>query len=101
LNVLLQQQYRERNFTRYSELISCLLVAEQNNELLIKNHQFCPTGFIPFPKANETSFHGNKGNRGLGRGRGRGRKIYRGQWERTHNSYKRNVCFISLKVKPH
>ena len=37
-NVLLQQQYRERRFTKYSELISCLLVAEQNNELLMKNH---------------------------------------------------------------
>ena len=35
-NVLLQQQYRERKFTKYSELISCLLVAEQNNELLLK-----------------------------------------------------------------
>ncbi|KAJ8899845.1 hypothetical protein K2173_019548 [Erythroxylum novogranatense] len=31
-NLLLQQQYRERRFTKYSELISCLLVAEQNNE---------------------------------------------------------------------
>ena len=37
-NVLLQQQYRERNFRKYSELISCLLVAEQNNKLLLKNH---------------------------------------------------------------
>ena len=37
-NVLLQQQYRERRFTEYSQLISCLLVAEQNNELLMKNH---------------------------------------------------------------
>ena len=37
-NVLLQQQYRERRFTKYSELISCLQVAEQNNELLMKNH---------------------------------------------------------------
>jgi len=27
-NLLLQQQYRERRFTKYSELISCLLVAE-------------------------------------------------------------------------
>ena len=37
-NVLLQQQYRERRFTKYSQLISCLLVAEQNNKLLMKNH---------------------------------------------------------------
>ena len=42
LNVLLQQEYRERRFKKYSELISCLLVAEQNNELLMKNHQSHP-----------------------------------------------------------
>jgi hypothetical protein len=95
LNVLMQQQYRERNFTRYSELISCLLVAEQNNELLMKNHQSRPTSSTPFPEANKTSFHGNKGNNDRGRGLGRGRNIYIyiGQWERTHNSYKKNVHF--------
>ena len=27
-NVVLSQQYRERRFTKYSELISCLLIAE-------------------------------------------------------------------------
>ena len=30
-------------------LIACLLVAEQNNELLLKNHQSRPTGSIPLP----------------------------------------------------
>jgi hypothetical protein len=55
-NMLLQQQYRERNFTRYSKLISCLLVAEQNNELLMKNHQSRPTGSTPFHKAMEHHF---------------------------------------------
>jgi hypothetical protein len=93
LNVILQQQYRERNFTRYSELISCLLVAEQNNELLMKNHQSRPTSSTPFPEANGTSFHGNKGNHDRGCGRGRNIYIYIGQWERTHNSYKRDVHF--------
>ena len=34
-NVLLQQQYLERRFAKYFELISCLLVVEQNNELLL------------------------------------------------------------------
>jgi hypothetical protein len=92
-NVLLQQQYRECNFTRYSELISCLLVAEQNNELLMKNHQSRPTSSTPFPEANGTSFCGNKGNHYRGRGRGRIYIYYRGQWERTHNSYKRNFHF--------
>nr|GFA38420.1 uncharacterized protein [Tanacetum cinerariifolium] len=36
-NMLLQQQYRERGFKKYHELISVLLVAEQNNDILMKN----------------------------------------------------------------
>ena len=32
LNVLLQRQYREKGFKKYFELISCLLVAVENNE---------------------------------------------------------------------
>lgn len=38
-NIVLSQQYLEKGFKRYYELISCLLVAEQNNELLMKNHE--------------------------------------------------------------
>ena len=49
-NVLLQQQYRERRSTEYSQLISCLLVAENNNELLMKNHQPRPTGSEAFQR---------------------------------------------------
>ncbi|CAN6701243.1 unnamed protein product [Malus baccata var. baccata] len=37
-NVLLQQQYKAQGFTEYNQLISVLLVAEQNNENLMKNH---------------------------------------------------------------
>ena len=33
-NIVMQQQYTQRDFTKYSKLISCLLLAEQNNELL-------------------------------------------------------------------
>ena len=51
-NMLLQQQYREKEFQKYSELISCLLVAEQNNELLMKNHEARPAGVAPFPEVN-------------------------------------------------
>ncbi|KAL6548807.1 hypothetical protein OROGR_008573 [Orobanche gracilis] len=51
-NVVLQQQYRERGFKKYSDLIHCLLVAEQNNELLLKNHESRPTGSAPFPEVN-------------------------------------------------
>ncbi|KAM1348500.1 hypothetical protein ACFX11_002777 [Malus domestica] len=37
-NIVLQQQYRARGFTKYNQLISVLLIAEQNNELIMKNH---------------------------------------------------------------
>ncbi|CAA0830751.1 Unknown protein, partial [Striga hermonthica] len=49
-NVLLQQQYRAKGFVKYSELISCLLLAEQNNELLMKNHESRPTGSTAVPE---------------------------------------------------
>ena len=65
-NVLLQQQYRERYFTKYLELISCLLMAEQNNDLLLKNHQSRPTGSMSLPEANTTYVQT------LGHGQGRG-----------------------------
>ncbi|XP_040967172.1 uncharacterized protein [Gossypium hirsutum] len=52
-NVVLQTQYREKGFQKYSKLISFLLVAEQNNELLMKNHELRPTGFAPSPEANK------------------------------------------------
>ncbi|GKB21281.1 hypothetical protein Tco_0855204 [Tanacetum coccineum] len=45
-NMTLQLQYRLQKFTRYSELNAYLLVAEQNNELLMKNHESRPTGSL-------------------------------------------------------
>ena len=57
-NVVLQTQYREKGFKKYSELISCILVAKQNNELLMKNHEYRPTGSAPFPEANVTLYSG-------------------------------------------
>ncbi|XP_051136514.1 uncharacterized protein LOC127255164 [Andrographis paniculata] len=51
-NMVLQQQYRERGFQKHFELITCLLLAEQNNELLLINHESQPTGANPFPEAN-------------------------------------------------
>ena len=67
-NVLLQQPYRDRRFTKYSELISCLLVAEQNNELLMKNHLSHPTGFEPFPAVIVISSQTHGCGSGCGRG---------------------------------
>ncbi|KAL0307096.1 UNVERIFIED_CONTAM: hypothetical protein Sradi_6126900 [Sesamum radiatum] len=82
-------QYREKGFTKYSELISCLLVAEQNNELLLKNHESRPTGFAPFLKVNvakrnhynHESYFGCGRNNSCGRGRG------------YHGGYSKNVSF--------
>ncbi|XP_070057737.1 uncharacterized protein [Nicotiana tomentosiformis] len=63
-------------FKKYSELISHLLVAEQHNGLLIKNHESRPTGSCLFPEVNEINFHQAKRGRGRGpsRGHGRGRE---------------------------
>ena len=93
-NVLLQQQYRKRQFTKYSELIACLLVAEKNNELLLQNHQSRPTGSKTFPEANATfasphsnrQGHKNGPTMGKGRGCGGGRGRGRGNNSRYHNT---------------
>ncbi|KAM3302187.1 hypothetical protein P3S67_016689 [Capsicum chacoense] len=77
-NVLLQQQYREKSFKKYTELSSHLLVAEQNNDLLMKNHENRPTGFAPFLEVNDMHAHyarrekGHGPDRGIGRGRSHG-----------------------------
>ncbi|GKA85616.1 hypothetical protein Tco_0807270, partial [Tanacetum coccineum] len=70
-NLLLQQQYRERGFKKYCDLISCLLVAEQNNELLMKNNESRPTGSAPLSEANIVVYN-QSGGRGRGRGSDRG-----------------------------
>ena len=56
LNLLLQQQYHEKGFKKYLELISCLLVDEQNNELLMKIHEARLTGFASFLEVNVTTY---------------------------------------------
>ncbi|KAI5337655.1 hypothetical protein L3X38_016926 [Prunus dulcis] len=79
-NVLLQQQYRHSSFKKYSELVSCLLLAEQNNELLLKNHQSRPTGSAPLPEINAASQEVNAtSSRGNIHKRGRWGK--RGHWQ--------------------
>jgi len=99
-NLLLQQQYREKGFHKYSELISCLLVAKQNKELLMKNHEARPTGSASFPEVNAaTSYPYNHGrgqdhnnNRGCNFGRvhshGRGRAINHGHGHDYKGNFK-------------
>ncbi|KAL0363926.1 UNVERIFIED_CONTAM: hypothetical protein Sangu_0490200 [Sesamum angustifolium] len=97
-NLVLQQQYMECGFNTYSELISCLLFAEENNQLLLNNHHTRPTGSKPLPKnsvalpeANVTSsrkgsgrYHGSpRGHSsgwGCGRSRGNDRRNHHNTW---------------------
>ena len=76
-DLLLQQQYRANKFTKFSELISCLMVAEQNNQVLLKNHHIRPTGAMPVPEANRVSFQNRRHGYNRGYARGRGRNQYR------------------------
>ncbi|KAL0445560.1 UNVERIFIED_CONTAM: hypothetical protein Slati_1683900 [Sesamum latifolium] len=99
-NLVLQQQYRERGFKTYSELISCLLVAEENNKLLLNSHHTQPTGFKLLPEnsmalleANATSsrkgrgrYHGSPGH-SYGRGRGHGGRGRGNDRENHHNTW--------------
>ncbi|CAN6723674.1 unnamed protein product [Malus baccata var. baccata] len=85
-DMLLQRQYRVRGFTKYNQLISVLLVAEQNNELLMKNHQSWPTGFAPFPEVNIASFELNATSSG-GDNHKRGCDHKRGRWNRKGKNH--------------
>ncbi|KAM3395600.1 hypothetical protein P3S68_004606 [Capsicum galapagoense] len=80
-NVLLHQQYREKDFKKYTELSSHLLVAKQNNHLLMKNHENRPTGSAPFPEVNDVHAHHARCEKGRGPSRGRGH---------GHNDQERN-----------
>ncbi|XP_070013369.1 uncharacterized protein [Nicotiana sylvestris] len=81
--MVLQQQYREKGFKKYFELISLLLVAERNNDLLMRNHENRPTGSTPSPEVDEVYSHYTKRGKGRGpirgRSRGHGRGRGRGQ----------------------
>ncbi|KAM2954190.1 hypothetical protein FF1_032502 [Malus domestica] len=103
-NVLLQQQYRARGYTEYNQLISVLLVAKQNNELLMKNHNSRPTGSAPFPEVNDTflevnatSSGGNYHKQGCGHKRGRWNKKGKNHDGQFHNQVQRHNSGPSFK----
>ncbi|XP_026410657.1 uncharacterized protein LOC113305880 [Papaver somniferum] len=70
-SVVLQQQYRERRFKKYSELISCMLVAEHNNELLLRNHESRPVGSVSVPATHATTSSTNGNGRCNNKGKGK------------------------------
>ena len=71
-NIILQQQYRQWNFTKYFELISVLLTAKKTNELLLKNHDLRPTRSAVVLEAHANANKNSGQFRDLGRKQGRG-----------------------------
>jgi hypothetical protein len=63
----------------------------------MKNHQSRPTGSTPFPEANGANFIVIKKTIVVDVVK---KKNYRGQGERTYNSYKKKY-FIPLEVEQH
>ncbi|KAM1051132.1 hypothetical protein ACFX15_032110 [Malus domestica] len=107
-NMVLQQQYRTRGFTEYNQLISVLLVVEQNNELLMKNHNSRPTGLTPFPEVNVASLErntisscGNNYKRGRGQKQGRWKGKGKNHGVQFHNQVPRHNPGLSFKNANH
>jgi len=73
-NIVLQQQYRNSKYTKYSELSEVLSVAEQQNEVLMNNHSARPTGSIVVPEA-----HANVAESSRNRKRSRGKGKWKGK----------------------
>ena len=59
---------------------------EQNNELLLQNHQPRPTGSASIPEVNVASSSGRGHSRGRGHGRGSGRWRGRGRGQNNYQS---------------
>ncbi|XP_016442781.1 uncharacterized protein LOC107768190 [Nicotiana tabacum] len=90
-------QYREKGFKKYSELIPCLLGAEQHNTLLLKNHETRPTVSASLPEANmverckksekrQNNYHRHINVRGHGNGKRRYNNRHRGGHGKRENN---------------
>ena len=105
-NVILQQQYREKGFQKYSELILCLLVADQHNALLMKNHEARPTGAAPLPEANvveardqsEVKRYNHRGYNNA-RGRNKDKRRYTNRQGGGHNKRENNMSSQNNPLK--
>lgn len=84
-HVILSQQYRAKNYTKFSELITVLLLAEKNFDLLMKNNEARPVGTKPLPEVNVVSKH----NRGNESGEGPSHQK-RGKWIKGKNGPRKN-----------
>ena len=81
-NIVLQQQYRNAKYTKYSELSEVLSIAEQQNEVLMNNHSVQPTGSMAVPEAHANiaeSSRNHKKGRGKGKWKGNRGAIFKGK----------------------
>ncbi|TMW98606.1 hypothetical protein EJD97_003806 [Solanum chilense] len=82
---------------KYSEPISCLLVAEQHNDLLMKNHEAHPAGSVPLPKAHAVDAHNQseiRQNNSVHEsmcGHGKGKRRYNNCRGCDHNKRENNI----------
>jgi phosphoribosyl-AMP cyclohydrolase len=108
-NIVLQQQYRNSKYQKYSELSEVLSVAEQQNEVLMSNHSTRSTGSMAVPEAHATVAERSR-NRKWGRGKGKwkgksgalfkykGKRKPKGRFEPEkergdHNGEKQGECY--------
>ncbi|XP_039827084.1 uncharacterized protein LOC120688775 [Panicum virgatum] len=74
-NIVLQQQYMNSKYTKYSELSEVLSVAEQQNEVLMNNHSVRPTGFMAMPEAYANVAESSRNHkRACGKGKWKGKR---------------------------
>ncbi|KAL0701984.1 hypothetical protein Bca4012_058106 [Brassica carinata] len=99
-HITLQQQYRLRGYTKFLDLIMALLIAEKNNELLIKNHMTRPTGSKAFPEENALDAKKPVKENKVFRGRGRGRQNYRGRGRKYNPQDRKSFQWVHSEQSP-
>ena len=73
-NIVLQQQYMNSKYRKYSKLSEVVSLAQQQNEVLMNNHSARPTSSMAMPKA-----HANVAESSRNRSRGRGKGKWKGR----------------------
>ncbi|KAF8114387.1 hypothetical protein N665_0038s0011 [Sinapis alba] len=97
-HITLQQQYTLRGYTKFLDLIVALLIAEKNNELLIKHHMTRPTGSKALPEANALDAKKPvKENKAFW---GRGRQNYRGRGQKYNPQNRKSFQWVLSEQSP-
>jgi hypothetical protein len=84
-NIVLQQQYRNSKYQKYSELSELLSVVEQQNEVLMSNHSTRPTGSMAVPEAHASVVERSRNWKwGWGKGKWKGKRgaLFKGKGKR-------------------